>query len=220
MGAGAWFTEGETTASTGRRSVILLLAVAVLFCSCAGSKTRTYVHPEVDFPAYRRAAVLPFKNLTDEDYAGDRVTNIFVTEFLIASRMEIIEPNLTLSTLAEMGETFRPANREPAGLALETMRELGEVLDAQAVLIGSVDDYGQVRVGTETFPVVALSVRLLDAETGTVIWRASEQARGGPSVPFVGASESYTQTELAQKVCRKIVESMEKEIRWSTKRAP
>jgi len=190
-----------------------------LLASCAGSPTRTYVHPEADFPAYRKVAVLPFGNLTDEEYAGARVTDLFVTEFLIVSDMEIVEPNLTLSALSGLeGEGGVALDEDFAdGLPLETIRSLGEKLDAQAVLGGTVDDYGDVRIGPETFPVVAISVELMDTETGTVIWRATKQARGGPTTPFIGVSESYTRIDLAQRICRDIVEAMEKEIKWSTK---
>jgi len=193
--------------------------LALLLLSCAGTPTRTYVHPEADFPAYRRVAVLPFGNLTDEEYAAARVTNIFVTEFLIVSEMDVVEPNLVLSALSSLAEGARPDDESILGLPIETMRALGQAVEAQAVLVGTVDDYTEVRIGAETFPVVALSVRLLDTETGTVIWRASKQARGGPTTPFVGLSESYTRIELAQKMCRDVVESMEKEMRWSRERS-
>jgi TolB-like protein len=191
--------------------------LAVLLGGCAGSPTRTYVHPEADFEAYDRVAVLPFGNLTDEEYAGARVTDLFVTEFLIISDMEIVEPNLALSALLSLGEAVRPDDDLALGLPLETLRALAEEVDAQAVLVGTVDDYTEVRIGAETFPVVAISVRLLDAETGTVIWRAAKQARGGPTTPFIGVSESYTRIELAQKMCQEIVESMEEKIRWAAK---
>jgi len=210
-------SEGTSKRPLWVRSVTAGGILGVFFCACAGTPTRTYVHPEADFKAYQRVAVLPFGNLTDEEYAGPRVTNIFVTEFLIISDMEIVEPNLALSALSNLAQPVRPDDDFALGLPLETLRALGEEVGAQAVLVGTVDDYTDVRIGAETFPVVALSVRLLDAETGTVIWRAAKQARGGPTTPFIGVSESYTRIELAQKMCREIVESMEKKIRWAAK---
>ena len=66
-----------------------------------------------------------------------------------------------------------------------------------------------VRIGAESYPIITLTVRLLDVETGGIMWMSSCSKKGGPgSIPFISAGEVYTLSELTQKVARQIVSSL------------
>jgi len=56
--------------------------------------------------------------------------------------------------------------------------KLGTVLKVEGVITGVVKEYGEVRSGSATGNVVAVSVQLLETTTGKVIWTAAS-TRGG-----------------------------------------
>jgi hypothetical protein len=58
------------------------------------------------------------------------------------------------------------------------LRRLGQRLGVQAFLMGSVDDVGESRIGNSVYPDLALSMRLVDSESGLILWQASGRGTG------------------------------------------
>ena len=52
--------------------------------------------------------------------------------------------------------------------------------DADAVITGTLREYGEVRSGPASANVISLSVQMMEAETGKVVWSASS-TKGGIS---------------------------------------
>ena len=59
--------------------------------------------------------------------------------------------------------------------------EVGAMLGADGVIIGTVSEYERMAYRGKTIPVVALSIRLIDTKSGKIVWSAdlSERARSG-----------------------------------------
>jgi hypothetical protein len=74
---------------------------------------------------------------------------------------------------------------------------------AQGIIVGTVRDFRMERVGQEEFPMVAFSLKLIDAPTGRVVWDVSIGERGGPKFPVLSFGETHTLSELATKLCRR-----------------
>jgi hypothetical protein len=55
-----------------------------------------------------------------------------------------------------------------------------------------------------------MTVKFVDAPTGTVVWQSNITARGGPNLPIVSIGESFLLGELTQKVVRKVVKDFYK----------
>jgi hypothetical protein len=62
----------------------------------------------------------------------------------------------------------------------EEVVKLGAFLKADAVITGVVREYGEVRSGTTTANIISMSIQMIEAGTGRVIWSASS-TRGGIS---------------------------------------
>ena len=62
-----------------------------------------------------------------------------------------------------------------------TMSRLGQRLNVQAFILGSVDDSSQIRRGTIVYPEISMTLRLVDAKASLVLWQANGQ-RNGDSV--------------------------------------
>jgi hypothetical protein len=60
----------------------------------------------------------------------------------------------------------------------EEVQKIGGMLKADAVVVGVVKEYGEVRAGAATSNVVSISLQMYDAGTGKVIWSGTS-TKGG-----------------------------------------
>ena len=70
---------------------------------------------------------------------------------------------------------------DPALPSPEEVVKLAEVLKADAVFTGSVKEYGEVRSGASAANVVSVSLQLMEAQTGKVVWSGAS-TQGGITV--------------------------------------
>ncbi len=94
------------------------------------------------------------------------------------------------------------------GLTTEEMKKIGQATGVQGIFHGTVTQYDMVATPSGSFPVISVEARLLDVETGTVVWKATATARGGPKTPIIGIGEIHTLGELSQKLSRVLVEKI------------
>jgi TolB-like protein len=145
-----------------------------LFGSKAG-----YRSPTLDSDPPKRVAVLPFENLSERKGAGRIVTDVFITALVRSGRYDVVEPGTVSEALVAIGVA-------PYGtIDLETLADLRQRLEADAVILGTVFNYseGLKRTAT-TSPEVAFDARMLDAGNGRILWLA-EQTRNGDDSQIV-----------------------------------
>ncbi len=64
------------------------------------------------------------------------------------------------------------------GPTTEQIKKLSGILEVDAVITGVVREYGTVRSGSTSANVVSLSLRMIEVESGRIVWSASA-TRGG-----------------------------------------
>ncbi len=160
-------------------AVLACLAAAGLLAGCASHRgaEATFHDPNMDFGLIRSVAVMPFGNLTVASRAGDTVREVFMTMLQATVDVYVHPP----------GEVRRAISRvspnDPTAPSAEEAVNLAKNLGADVVITGIVLEYGQVRSASATANVCTLSVKMIEAQTGRVIWSASA-TRGG-----IGTSE-------------------------------
>lgn len=147
----------------------LLLGVSLLLLGCATggdpyfqgtiSHANVYVAP-VAAPIHK-VAIMPFKAPTE--LIGSSVSDLFVTEMLRAGRYELVERS-------QMAKVLSESELALAGLSAEKAVQVGNMLGADGVIIGTVDEYTAVAQRGRTLPTVGCSVRLIDCKSGKVMW--------------------------------------------------
>lgn len=157
---------------TAKRTLLTLLLGLALLPGCAPRAT-TFVRPDVDFGRIRRCAVLPFRNLTQDQGAAERVQSVFLTELLRRGEgLQIVEMGETISALRELrlsaGEPLPPAR----------LVELGKRLGAEGVFAGGVLDYGVEQGGQNRVTLVTAEFTLSETETGSLIWKSEVHGKG------------------------------------------
>jgi len=116
-------------------------------------------------------AVLPFDNQTSALRAGSVASELIVSEILVIGGIGVVDPS-------EVTDLLRRENLEAGDTSrLPSAQRLGRLLQVSHVLQGSVTEY-RYKPGLSETPVVGLTARVVEVETGEVVWTASH-ARAG-----------------------------------------
>jgi hypothetical protein len=146
-------------------SVLVCLAIAASVCTAQVADV--YRDPNMDFGAIRKVAVVPFANLARDQVVPERVRDVFINRLLAVDGVYV----LPVGEVARGLDKIQPAN--PSAPTAEEVVKLGAFLKADAVITGVVREYGEVRSGTTTANIISMSVQVIEAGTGKVVWSAS-----------------------------------------------
>jgi len=187
-----------------RLGAVLLLFL--VFTGCASTKSNiAFRDPNMDFGAIQSVAVMPFTNLTRDTLAGERVRDVFMTMLQATGGVYVIPPGEVMRGITRLN-IDRPASPTP-----EDVTKFAKNVNADAVFTGTVTEYGEVRSGTSTANVVSLSLQMMEAQTGRVVWTASSTQGGVTTADrlFGGGGEPMNATmqkavdDLLDKLFRK-----------------
>ncbi|MDH4321181.1 MAG: penicillin-binding protein activator LpoB [Desulfobulbaceae bacterium] len=158
-----------------RTFYILLTCLLLIFTSqgCASkATTEFFLREQVDLGYIKQIAILPFENNSKDNYAPSRARELAITQVLSQRIFDVVDKGQVDSALRE--EAIEP------GHALDelTIKRLGQRLNVQAFLLGSVDQTGEQRLGASSFTELSLTLRLIDSKTALVLWQASGYGSG------------------------------------------
>ena len=182
----------------------LLLLLVSAGCATSSSKV-VFRDTNMDFGSIQAVAVMPFTNLTRETAAGERVRDVFMTMLQATGGVYVIPPGEVARGISRLS-LERPASPPP-----EEVVKFAKNVNADAVFTGTLTEYGEVRSGTSTANVVSLSIQMMEAQTGRVVWSASS-TKGGITTSdrlFGGGGEPMNTTtqkavdDLLDKLFRK-----------------
>jgi hypothetical protein len=134
-----------------------------------------YFEPAMDFGSLQTVAILPFQNLTNIDHAAERVRDAFTGMLLATGAVYVLPPGEVARGLGMVGRF------PPDGPSIEQVKKLAGVLEVDAIITGVVTEYGPIRSGAASANVIAVSLRMIEKDSGLVVWSAST-TQGGISV--------------------------------------
>jgi hypothetical protein len=159
-------------ASFAIRVVVLAAVSAVAGCTTHRPAEVTYHDPGMDFSLLQKVGVLPFANLTQNPAAAERVRDVFATMLQAGGTIYVLPP----------GEVARGLDRASVVKATTPTAEecvnLGKILQVDAVITGVVREYGEVRSGSVASNVASMSLQMMEAQSGKLVWSASS-TKGG-----------------------------------------
>jgi len=149
--------------------VLLALAAG---CAAKHATEATYHAPTMDFSLVRTVAVMPFANMSTTQTADERVRDVFMTMLQATGQIYVLP----------MGEVQRGLSRvemaNPTAPSDQDVVALSKVLSCDAVITGSVLEYGEARSGSATASYISVSVQMLEAGSGKLVWSA-QSTKGG-----------------------------------------
>ena len=124
------------------------------------SNANVYVAPAQN-AVIRKVAVMPFKAATE--LIGTSMSDLFVTEVLRSGRYELVERS-------QMAKVLSESELALSGLSASRAAEVGNMIGADGVIIGTVDEYATVAQRGHPYPIVGITARMIDCKSGKVIW--------------------------------------------------
>jgi polysaccharide biosynthesis protein PelC len=197
-----------------RAMFILFFLANVMISGC--SKPSIYIHPTPGFNKIKKIAIMPFNNLTTDDKAGEKVRNSFVVELLRTGSFGVLDTGETDRILRSAGylyneiQDLQTPKSEDDKISIPLSKKIGDTLHVQAVLAGSVEEYSIKRVDDQEIPEVSVSVRLLDAETGIIIWASTYTKRGSSGIPILGWGKATSLSRLSNQLAQDMASSLAK----------
>lgn len=162
-------------------SSVSFMAALSLMGGCATSqsgpgyflrtKSDAIVYVDPATPAIRKIALMPFKAPTE--LIGGSVSELFVTELLKANRYTLVERS-------QMSRILNESELAMSGMTTAKAAEVGALVGADGVIIGTVDQYETTARKGHTYPVIGITLRLIDCKTSKIAWSVdlAKQADG------------------------------------------
>lgn len=185
------------------------LAVIVLMfqCGCGTSEHSYFTDTKSTANVYtshtdgdiNKVAIMPFKAPTE--LIGASVSDLFVTEMLRAGRYTLVERG-------QMAQVLSESELALSGLSASQAVEVGSMLGAEGVVIGTVSEYGTVAYKKHPYPVVGISVRMINVKNGRVVWSVDHSARA--------RDKSATLSEHARGIVHEMMAGLYK--KWGKRR--
>jgi hypothetical protein len=156
---------------------LVALAVSVFAITasvCSAQVSDVYKDPKMDFGSVQTVAVMPFTNLARDQVVAERVRDVFINRLLSTEAVYVLPVGEVARGITKL-ELQTPSSPTP-----DEVVKLGALLKADAVITGVVREYGEVRSGTTSANIISMSIQLIEAGTGRVVWSASS-TKGGIS---------------------------------------
>jgi TolB-like protein len=158
---------------TKEYAVLLVCFMLFTLFGCAGTTApQVFMRPEFNKEYVRKVAVLPFEDIAGNSNIAARCRQITITQTLSSGLFDVVDKMQVDSLLKQ--EAIQPGTP----INVSTLRRLGQLLDVQAFLIGSLDEAGESQKGAAIFLELSMTMRLVDAESGLVLWQASGRNSG------------------------------------------
>jgi len=152
-----------------------LFCLAFVFFTACASTREVYRDPNMDFGAIRSIAVMPFLSLARDNVATERVRDVFINDLLATGAVYVVPVGEVARGVAR-AEVVNPATPSP-----EEVIKLASIIKVQAVITGVLKEYGEVRSGTTPANIISVSLQMMEAQTGKIVWSAST-TKGGISI--------------------------------------
>jgi len=178
-----------------------LIVLAAMLAGCAGGP-RYFLAERDSFDPGAAVAVLPPVNYSRNQKAQDLVVDDVVLEILRLGRFRAVDPGEVEKVV--LAKRIRLTDRMPP----ETLSEIAGLLHARYILTGSINQFDYVTVRNETFPVISLNLRMIDAGKGKVVWAATCTRRGDDSETVFGLGKVKTLERMCGIVTREMIETL------------
>lgn len=147
---------------------VATILLNMLGCSSGKMLSESYMRPDTSVAHIQTIAVMPFEG----EVRAERIRELTITNLLSSGSFEVLDKGQVDSTLMQEG-IFDGA----VPIDLYDIERLGNMLNVQALLFGTVEIEKQSR-GSASFTVITLTFRLIDTETGILLWQTSGKGDG------------------------------------------
>lgn len=187
---------------------LVFLTFSIALSGCAKGGPKQYVRKAANFQFIKKIAVIPFNNLTDDEYAGEKIKNAVVMELLERGVFDLAEEGEVNQVVTSVFREMGFSEGDLIALDTEAIQRIAERLGVQALFIGTVEFYGMSRSSGTPHQRVSISLRLSEAKSGITLWRASHTVRGSNFLRTVLGLEQKDELRLSRDVAKSLLDTL------------
>jgi len=182
-----------------RRGAPALAAVALLTSGCAANST--HARPGAISPS-GTIAMLPLENLSGRAENGDRFTRLVWSAVGRSGRFQLVDPGEVDAVLVEL------RIRSAGSLTREQVLKAAGRLHARWLLAGTLLECGTVHAPDGDVPSFTLTLRLLDGESGRVVWTDLRARSGEDHETVFGWGRESSLERLAEATTQDLLKNL------------
>ncbi len=190
------------TMMTKKSTLERFVAVGLILVFASCGRTQFSVRPAPEVTRFNRIAVFPLENLSGAPEAGSRVTSILVSELYNSNLVNLVEPGEIQQFI------IRSRIRVAAQLDLDTIRAASRELTADGIIFGSVNEYATITTDLGLLPAVSITLRLVDANSGEIVWSATHSLQGDYKEIVFGIGRVNSLGVLSEIVVKDMVQAL------------
>jgi len=179
--------------------VAAIIALCILLLS--GCAKKHFIRENIDTAGIKSIAVLPFENFTRDDFAGEKIRRIVITE-LLSRGVDVTEPGEVTRLLSELNV------RSLRSIKTEEIKKVGETLGVDAVMSGSVEAFGISKGINVTYPEVTVNLMLLETVSGNIIWSVRSSTGGASFWTRHFGAEGMPLSEAARRTVEDAIDTL------------
>ena len=179
---------------------IFLTVTLLLLAGCGSGLNyhKAFMRDNVSLAHIERVAVLPFEGAAD----AKRIREFTMTQILSSGLFDVVDKGRVDSIMQQ--EAIAPT----APLDSFTIRRLCQQLNVQAAIFGSVEQTTDSR-GSAVFPEIVMTLRLIDGESGLILWQASGKKSGYSAAHRLIGVAPKDSFELTMELLRELFATMQ-----------
>jgi len=186
-------------------AVWITTALLLLVPSGCGPSIKPFASKNLKGGEEVRMAILPFDNLSNTQGAGRSIESLVLIEFLKRSTLKIVDPGEVSSVLSR--ERIRLATNIPK----ETIHTLGTGLGVRLLMMGTVHQYEMQSAsgagGSGNIPVIAVTLRIIDTDSGDIVWASTATRRGNDREIVFGIGKIQSLNQLAEVISMELAQA-------------
>ena len=159
------------------KKTVLIVFILSLLCSGCSSTGHHFTSSAVGLGYIERIAVLPLENFTGSKGIEDRTRELLITRLLGHHLFDIVEKGKLHCFLRE-----EIRSKEKSLIDQRTAKRMAREFNIEAYMTGSIDEFKEMRNGSYSYPAIAITLRMVDINTGKVVWQASAADSGYSTV--------------------------------------
>ncbi|MBE0425681.1 MAG: hypothetical protein IBX72_03435 [Nitrospirae bacterium] len=185
------------------KQLFTLSVIFLLISACGGRGSPSfYINQDIDFSFFKRVAVLPLENFTNEKFAGEAVRQVVISELLASGLVDVVCPGDVNTAF----ETLKIKSGQSPNA--EQIKTVGKTLNVQAVIMGAVNKYGEIREGNISAPEVSITLMMADTGSGSIIWSVTKTRGGASFLAKHFGARADTMSEAVLKVVRAAIHTL------------
>lgn len=185
-----------------RYILLILLCILLIISGCSGTVSTLHISQETDFSFIKKVAVLPFENMSNDRFAAEIIRQAVINELLASGFVDVALPGDVTYALDRMGL------KSTTLLNADQIKILGNNLKVQAVVFGSVERFGEERIGNVSAPVVTVTIMMADTESGSIIWSVTKTRGGAGFMARHFGARTDTLSETVIKVVKDAIQTL------------